>query len=67
MYGSLTQAKVIKEAALRSGVNQGVMKLETKRRTDRIASPLFSYLHTKKEASPYAGNASQSHTINTRE
>ena len=30
MYGSLTQAKVIKEAALRSGVNQGVMKLETK-------------------------------------
>ena len=30
MYGSLTQAKVIKEAALHSGVNQGVMKLETK-------------------------------------
>ena len=30
MYGSLTQAKVIKEVALRSGVNQGVMKLETK-------------------------------------
>ena len=26
MYSSLTQAKVIKEAALRSGVNQGVMK-----------------------------------------
>ena len=26
MYGSLTQAKVIKEAALRSGVSQGVMK-----------------------------------------
>ena len=27
MYGSLTQAKVIKEAALRSGVSQGVMKV----------------------------------------
>ena len=26
MYSSLTQAKVIKEAALRSGVSQGVMK-----------------------------------------
>ena len=26
MYSTLTQAKVIKEAALRSGVNQGVMK-----------------------------------------
>ena len=26
LYTSLTQAKVIKEAALRSGVNQGVMK-----------------------------------------
>jgi hypothetical protein len=26
MYGSLTQQKVIKEAALRSGVSQGVMK-----------------------------------------
>jgi len=26
MYGSLTQAKVIREAALRSGVSQGVMK-----------------------------------------
>ena len=26
MYGSLTQAKVIKEAALRSGVSQGVMQ-----------------------------------------
>ena len=30
LYTSLSQAKVIKEAALRSGVNQGVMKLETK-------------------------------------
>ena len=26
MYSTLTQAKVIKEAALRSGVSQGVMK-----------------------------------------
>ena len=26
MYSSLTQAKVIKEAALRSGVSQGVMQ-----------------------------------------
>ena len=55
MYSSLTQAKVIREAALRSGVSQGVMKacwdaadevIKADQRTTMLDYVRFSSFHS---------------------